>query len=129
MDTVLCKQHEVAPLAAIRVVALETNAAGLLLWLQMSSKLESVLQQQAAERDEQQQQLQELSQQLADTQEQVAWLQQVRPGWLLAGTLQPHCCRDASILLMHSVACYCAAQTSIVLLVRWQSVSSAVAGA
>jgi hypothetical protein len=45
--------------------------------LQASAKLESVLQQQACEREEQQEQLQALYQQLADTQEQVALLQQV----------------------------------------------------
>lgn len=66
----------------------------LLLLLQVSSKLESVLQQQSSEREEQQEQLQELSQQLADTQDQVALLQQVRwkerpccIGWLLHGWL------------------------------------------
>lgn len=45
--------------------------------LQASAKLESVLQQQACEREEQQEQLQALYHQLADTQEQVALLQQV----------------------------------------------------
>jgi uncharacterized coiled-coil protein SlyX len=45
--------------------------------LQASAKLESVLQQQALEREEQQEQLQALYQQLADTQEQVALLHQV----------------------------------------------------
>jgi len=43
----------------------------------MSSKLDAVLQQQAAEREEVQEQLHSLTQQLADTQDQVAHLQQV----------------------------------------------------
>jgi DNA-directed RNA polymerase specialized sigma24 family protein len=44
----------------------------------VSARLDEVLQQQAAEREEQQGQLQELSQQLGPTQDQVLLLQQVR---------------------------------------------------
>lgn len=87
------------------MVALKTGAAACVLWLQMSSKLKTALQQQAAERDKQQQQLQELSQQLADAQDQMAWLQQVWPGRLPAGNRQPpttavmqaYCCRTPTL--------------------------------
>lgn len=44
----------------------------------MSSKLDAVLRQQSTEREELQEQLHSLTQQLADTQDQVAHLQQVR---------------------------------------------------
>lgn len=77
--------------------------------LQVSSKLESVLQQQAHERAQQQEQLQDLVQQLADTQAQVAQLQQVG--------LEAHVYRTGAgvhkvhmLLLVHS----CAAEDTVI---------------
>lgn len=95
-----------------------TGVAALVWWLQMSSKLETVLQQQAAEREEQQQVLQELSQQLTDTQDQLAWLQQVRHTRALI-TLQPYCYHGTSILYQSSVACGYAAKSPIVMFAVW----------